>query len=340
MPQKKVICIGSMGKDIFFPLSLHKDHDEAQGDVPDHFSFSFGSKIHVEDRFSAPGGCASNVSVGLARLNVDVAISGFVGGDADGEWIVKELQADGVNTKNVISMRNAKTDLSVVLVDDRVGERVILVNRDVGEQYTLSEKVLRNHDWCFVGSLYGSAVSDNMRTLHHVLLKQNINLAYNPGGKNICDDGQIVLDLVHHARVVFVNKDEASQIIDLLDFPLEEQSVYDEKKIISLIRSHMIHKNAIIVLTDGRKGAWVGDGVHVLHTDTIDKHTKDTTGAGDAFASGFLAGLLYDHDLTSCVQWGSANSDAVIDHYGAQEGLLGYDIIEERLKDFPVKQIK
>ncbi len=329
-----------MGKDIFFPLSSCDASDVAQEVISSHFVFPFGSKIHVEDRFSAPGGCASNVSVGLARLDIDASISGFVGDDADGKWIVRELQTDHVNIKNVVSITNAKTDLSVVLVDENVGERVILVNRDVGEQYALSENIFNGYEWCFVGSLYGHAISENMRTLHHVLMKQKVNLVYNPGGKNIRDDAQVVLDLVHHAQVVFVNKDEALQIIALLDFLLQEKETCDEAQIISLIRSHMMCDDAVVVLTDGTNGAWVGDGSCVYHTDTIDKQIKDTTGAGDAFASGFLASLLHGNDLKMCVQWGSANSDAVIDCYGAQEGLLKCDIIKERLKYFPVKQIK
>lgn len=333
--QQKVLCIGSMGKDVFFPLS--SSAVDVTSDGVRRFCFTCGDKIHVEDRFSALGGCACNVSIGLSRLGISAYAIGNVGEDDEGRWIMDVLHDEHVNRDRVRAVVGAKTDLSMILVDPQTGERTIFVNRDVGEDLILHKQDLEDAAWCFVGSLYGEHVHQNMRVLHESVGSSKIRLIYNPGGRNIMHDETIVLDLVHHSHVVFVNKDEAQSIVDkfTLSETLERRS--EEKYLLEILHKHMKDPNGIAVITDGRRGAWTyGENGEVLHTDTVDKVARDTTGAGDAFASGFIAGLLHGRTRRECMQWGSANSDAVIDFFGAQEGLLGYDIMEERSQRFDV----
>ncbi|MFZ1987050.1 MAG: carbohydrate kinase family protein, partial [Desulfatitalea sp.] len=101
--KQKVICVGSMGKDIFFPLdpTVLPHYAEHSTDDVRSFSFFYGDKVHIEDRYNALGGCACNVSVGLARLGIAVSACGNIGDDAEGMWISHELQKERVNTKRV-----------------------------------------------------------------------------------------------------------------------------------------------------------------------------------------------------------------------------------------------
>ena len=337
--RKKVICVGSMGKDIFFPLDPKKmQHDpDCVKEGSRYFHFLYGDKVHIEDRYNALGGCACNVSIGLARLGIDVAACGNIGDDAEGKWIVHELQKEHVNTKKIHVIDDVKTDLSVVLVDEIVGERTIFVNRDVGEKLLISDHDFQDVQWCYVSSLYGEHLRDNMRVLHHMVTQGHVMLAYNPGGNNIVHDADIVLDLIHHAMVVFVNRTEARDIIAHFDSISNEANEKEEFYLLHTLKRHMKRDDGIVVLTDGRNGAWAYAGGPVVHIETIDKDPHDTTGAGDAFASGFLGGVLYGKTLAQCMQWGGANSNSVIDHYGAQKGLLQYDIIEEQARFFVVQ---
>lgn len=341
IPQKKVLCIGSMGKDIFFPVTsgVVVNSEKEQGEVK-QFCFRYGGKVHVEDRFSALGGCACNVSIGLARLGIDVSVFGNIGDDHDGEWIRKTLDSERVNTKKINVVQKGNTDISVIIVDANAGERTIFVNRDVGEKLVIKESDVSEFDWCFVGSLYGEKIKSNMQVIHNILSSTKLKLAYNPGGKNIAQDEDVVLDLIHHASIVFVNKSEAREIVSKFDLPYTEEDLSDEQYLLETLKEHMQDDEGIVVVTDGRLGAWVYDGENTYHTNTIDKPVHDATGAGDAFASGFFAAILYKLSLDKCIVWGSVNSDSVIDYYGAQKGLQTCGIIQDRTELFVVENKK
>ncbi len=339
--KQKVICIGSTGKDIFLPVSLGTviDSDE-KSNLEKKFCFDYGGKVHVEDRFTTLGGCACNISVGLARLDIDVSALGNVGDDSDSKWITTTLADEGVDVKKVQSIDTKNTDLSVIIVDTNTGERTIFVNRDVGEKLKISSTDINGFDWCFVGSLYGDSINDNMKVIHEALSKKNIKLAYNPGGKNIAQDEGVVLDLLHHANIVFVNKSEARKIVAKFDLSYNKDDLVDEEYLLTIIREHMQVDDGIVILTDGRRGAWVYSDESVYHTEVIDKLVHDATGAGDAFASGVFAGVLHDLPIEQCIGWGSVNSDAVIDYYGAQKGLKNITEIKEKINLFEVENKK
>lgn len=320
-----VLCVGSMGKDLFLPLRTEQSAPRAA-----RLCFMLGDKVHIHDRYTAPGGCACNVSVGLARLGVRAAALGIIGDDADGAWIVRQLRDNGVDTDGVSARRDANTDLSVIIVDAQSGDRTIFVNRDVGEHLTLASEHIVGVPWCFAGSLYGENVASNMAALRDAALSGRTRLAYNPGMYNIDEQPDRVVQLLRVATGVFVNKSEAAKIAaigagDDVAVPT------DEAALIAALLAKMTSPEAFVVMTDGTRGAWTNDAKGAtLHVAASGKAARDTTGAGDAFASGFLAALLRGNDRAQCMQWGAANSDGVIEYYGAQKGLLTYDIMERR----------
>ncbi len=339
--KSRVLCIGSMGKDIFLPVTSGAvvDSDMEQSKVK-QFCFRYGGKIHVKDRFNAPGGCACNVSIGLSRLGIDVSSLGNIGDDYDGEWIRKILDSEHVNTRKINVKQGKNSDISVVVVDANEGERTIFVNRDVGEELIIKKQDLDDFDWCFVGSLYGENIRDNVQIIHDKLLNTKLKLVYNPGGKNIKQDVDIVLDLIHHANIIFVNKSEAREIVSKFNLSYTKEEFSDERYLLTILREHMQNDNGIVVVTDGRRGAWVCDGKNMYHTKTINKPVCDATGAGDAFASGFFAAVLYRLPLKKCIVWGSINGDSVVDYYGAQKGLQTCGTIQDRMGLFVVENKK
>jgi len=87
----------------------------------------------------------------------------------------------------------------------------------------------------------------------------------------------------------------------------------------------------IAVMTDGVKGVFVSNGKSIFRAGIFrEKEILDRTGAGDAFGSGFVAGLLiHKEDIRKALLVASANATSVVEHIGAQKGILK----REELKD-------
>ncbi len=94
----------------------------------------------------------------------------------------------------------------------------------------------------------------------------------------------------------------------------------------------------IVVLTDGKKGAYYRDesgSLWFMPPYPDPKPPYERTGAGDAFSSTFTAALALGMSLEEAVRWGPINSMSVVQYVGAQEGLLSRVKLEEYLKSAP-----
>ena len=113
-------------------------------------------------------------------------------------------------------------------------------------------------------------------------------------------------DLVEqHIDVVFANEDEICSLYQADTFDDALQHVRGHCKVAALTRSE---KGSVII---------AGDEIHVIDAEPVD-HVVDTTGAGDAFAAGFLYGLTQDKPLDECGRLGGIASAEVISHFGAR----------------------
>ena len=90
--------------------------------------------------------------------------------------------------------------------------------------------------------------------------------------------------------------------------------------------------DGIVAMTDGHKGVMVSDG-HYVYKAGIFKEKKliDRTGAGDAFGSAFIAGLMQkNNDINYALRLASANATSVVEFVGSQTGILRKKDIEQK----------
>jgi sugar/nucleoside kinase (ribokinase family) len=80
----------------------------------------------------------------------------------------------------------------------------------------------------------------------------------------------------------------------------------------------------IVVITDGHNGAhcYSTYDEHIYSAKPGKVHVVETTGAGDAFASGFVAGIIYDKDISFSLKLGMINAESLISGLGAKTKLL------------------
>ncbi len=336
----EIICIGSSSKDIFFPVEGGVLFDTPEDLTSQKkMAFELGAKFQAKEIFEAPGGCSANVSQGLARLGVKVACYTKIGKDTTGKWIKNELKKEGVDIKLVQIDKKCKSDLSAIIVDKKSKEHLVFFNRDANQKLDLNVKKLVRTKRIFISALNGDW-EKHFDDILAVSQKNNIKIIFNPGQRNIQDNPRKIIEMIENSEILVLNKDEAIEILEntIPEMDSEIKKLNDEKYLIKKLKKY---GPKIVVLTDGKNGGWVSNKKSILFIkpEISNDEIVDTLGAGDAFSSGFLAGIISNESIENSLRWGVANSLSVIKHYGAKEGLLKKNKIENKIENIKITEL-
>ncbi len=333
----KVICFGSAGRDIFFPTSEGKIIETPEDMLSQKkIAFELGAKIRIKERHESLGGCAANVAVGLARLGLNASCASSVGDDSIGEWVKKELEKNLVDVTLLSIEEGRKSDFSAIIVDESSAERVIFTNKNSSGKLELDNLKTADAEWFFISDIYGKW-EDQMEAIFEVAREKNVRVAFNPREAGIREDAPEIIEAIGLCEIVFVNKDEAIEIVTNMDNEANPENVTQEKFLLEKLKSL---EPKIVVLTDGVRGAWVSDGEHIFHAEAQKVPAVDSTGAGDSFTSAFLAAYIKGQSPSECLQWGIANSGSEVQKYGAIDGLLSENEMQVAVKEVAVKEVE
>lgn len=332
----KVLCIGSATKDIFF-VTNEGVAIETPNDILSQkkIAFELGAKYQIGQRHETPGGCVVNVGCGLVKLGEKADCYAGIGEDDCGEWIKKNIAKEGIGVDDIIVVKNTLSDLSAIVVDSESGERIIFSNHDACKKFSVEKDKLNNHEWIFVGDLSGDW-RENLKTILEKIEQNPIKIAFNPRQQMIHDGMEDVSVIIARTDILFMNKDEALETVVNMQGNFSKEELDNECFLLKKIKEL---KAEIIVITDGIRGAWGFDGKQILHVDALVRKAVDTTGAGDAFASGFLAAHLKGKDIGEALQWGIINSSNSVTEYGGQKGLLTQEKIEEFVSKVNIEKL-
>ena len=330
----KILTIGSICLDIFFPTD-----EGAVIETPNELlsqkkiAFELGAKFAVARRYESMGGNSVNVAVGLAGLGEDVSAYTTIGSDSAGQWIMSQLEKTGVGIECVKKENDCMSDLSAIVVDDKSGERIIFSSHGANEKMVFSGENIESPHWFFIGDLSGDWQNNIDRIIDVARIKKSL-IAFNPRQKTIHDDVKKIFETVSKCELLFVNKDEAIEIVAGCGDITVKELLENEEYLVKVL--HRIGAKTV-ALTDGLRGAWGYDGRQLLHAGAVPQKALDSTGAGDAFTSGFLAAHIKRNDLQTCLKWGIANSSNSVTEFGGQAGLLDEKEIIEMAKKVQVK---
>ncbi len=293
-----VITIGTATQDIFYPLPS------------DAFKFEKGAKAEVGAPFCSVGGGAVNAAVTFSRQGFKTAALFRTGADGAGESIVREIEKEGIAAW-VHTAHGEATGQSAILLYPS-GERTVLAHRGAADSMPLKEVPFAKlkAKWVYIAPANISAPVIEAIIDH--CYAQGILVALNPSAAYSADRGALLRPLLSKIKVLITNREEAGIITGIS--PVKEKDIF----------THLDELvDGICVMTDGPRGAWVSDGSHIYATETFaDKNLVSRTGAGDAFGSGFVAGLVRKEDIAYAIRLASANATAVTEHLGAHVGVL------------------
>jgi sugar/nucleoside kinase (ribokinase family) len=148
----------------------------------------------------------------------------------------------------------------------------------------------------------------------------DVKLAFNPGTIQLEKRGKLFMDALEKTDYLFVNKQEAQEILYGKELTLIKENDNQMKKLLYGLKG-LGAKN--IIVTDGDNGSFVQTenneffNLGIMTTEVVEK-----TGAGDAYTAGFLAALLNGQPVGEAMRWGTLDAASVVQRIGAEEGLL------------------
>jgi len=305
-----VITFGSASQDIFvLPkhiTALKYEKSLQQKEV----CFPFGSKIDVQDILFHSGGGGTNTAATFALQGFKVAYCGVTGSDMFGLQIAKELKKRNIST-SLLAMTTKKATNQSIIIANQNQDSTILAYRgasDMMDKSRIPWAKLKTA-WLYLAPLSG-LLCDNFEDLVSFAKEHKVKVAANPGLAQL--SLARFADIALNIDILFLNEEEASFLTKI---PREQQDAIF-KKIDAMCPG-------IAVMTRGAEGVMVSDGTHLYSAKPhMDREIVETTGAGDAFASGFVSEYMRTQDIGKSIQLGMANSAGCLGHIGAKPGLL------------------
>lgn len=319
-----IITFGSGIWDIFlewetsFLLKIDRNNNHKK-----EICFPLGSKLNTDNIYFSLGGGGINTALTFANQGFDVAFCGMIGKDLQGEEILKELKKNRINQDMVFQTEKAKTDHStILLIKDQ--DRTILTYRGASQLLKISDidfKTIKKTKWIYLAPLSKQLFSLFV-PLVDFAFDNNIKVAVNPGMDQLKLSKELLRKTLKKIDVLILNKEEAA-ILTNRNYQNEEEILNELKTL----------NNKIKIMTKGSEGLIVLDDKNIYSAAVLNDRVIETTGAGDAFASGFLSVYIKNNnDIEKAIQFGSANATACLKKYGAQEGLLKMNEKYENIK--------
>ena len=324
-----IVTFGSASRDLFIRSKEFKTLKGDNFSTGQGVCFNLGSKIYLDDMFFATGGGGTNTAATFSGQGFKTAYVGRVGKDNGGKAIKEELEK--MKIKGLVFEDNKRKTAYSVIISVSQKERTILVYN--GACHFLQTKDVPFNQlkskWFYIAGLSGESAKTLMPIIGFAK-RNKIKVAINPGGAQLNLGLSGLKNVLDAVDVLLLNQEEGAELAGL---PFEKESDIF-KKLDKYVRG-------IVIMTKGPEGVVVSDGKYVYKAGTFkEKKYIDRTGAGDAFGSGFVSGLMRTGKIEEAIRLGTANGTAVVEEMGAKNGLLTKSRFEKESRWKNLKIVK
>ena len=337
-----VVTIGSATLDVFIESDSANIVSVSSKDKrSDFMSFPYGSKVEIDDFSRSLGGGGINTAMNFAHLGFKTSTIVKLGTDEISPVVCEKLKESNIDTSNIIKAKEGLTGFSIILVSFQ-GDRTVLAHRGVNsniKEKDIEFDKLKNTKWLYIAPLAGD--SNKMLDKLAVYAKENnIKLSINAGTTAIKKGEKYFSKIIETADILVLNKEEASLLTKISVRPDTTNEKFSKEfihpDIIQMLKILRGKNQVNVVITDGKAGVYAYDGNNLYKAPEFPAVVRSTLGAGDAFSSTFTAAMeKYNMDIKKALECASVNAAAVVEVFGAQEGFLTFDEIEQKLKTAP-----
>lgn len=317
-----ILAIGDIFTDAFITLGDDAAKVIKEGDT-EWLAVPFGRKPPYErvDIVKSVGP-SPNVAVSIARLGYRAGLMAWIGGDETGKEALAHLEGEHVDTTSMVTEEDKATSYWYVLVYK--ADRTMLVK---SEKYRYEWRdPITKPDWIYLAYLGEDSWPLHEGLLDYLERNPEIKLALQPGTFQFKWGAEKMAGLYRRSSIVLMNREEA---MDVTGLP------YDSVK--NLAQGLHDLGPEIVVITDGPNGSYASENGRVLtipnYPDPVPP--RERTGAGDAFSSTFVAAIAAGESVETALTWGPINSMNVVQHTGAQKGLLTREELQKYLAEAP-----
>lgn len=303
-----IITIGSAVVDVFVDTGVPR-----KGNM---MKYKGGDKILIENLRFTTGGGGTNAGVCFSKMGLKTGFIGKVGNEHNSEVILKELNEEKVKFLGGIGEEH--TGYSLVF-GGKGKNRTIFTYRGINNDLVMKDVKSLNTKWFYFSSMMGKSF-ETQKKISLIAERKEIKVAYNPSCYQAEKGINYLMPVLKRTDVLILNKEEAGYLAG------------NGKNKLMFLRSK-IKKNGmgIVCITDGKNGAECFDGTYKYKVITHNINVVDNTGAGDAFGSGFVAGLIRSKgNVEFALKVGLANSESVIQQHGAKNGLLSWGVASKK----------
>jgi sugar/nucleoside kinase (ribokinase family) len=307
---KKILGIGNALVDVMTPIN--------DDQILDKFSLPKGSMQLVDAHKSAQiktqtnnfkktfssGGSAANTIHGLAMMGVATGFIGSIGKDDAGDVFEKDMKQAGVNT--MLFRRDSATGTAVALIS-KDSERTFATHLGAAlelDAADLNPLLFDNYDILY---LEGYLINNMplVETACKIAKKKGMTIALDLASYNVVEANLPGFKKIagNYVDIIFANEEEARAFTGLLPEKALEQ---------------LSENSQIAIVKIGPEGSWLKKGEQIIKIGSLPVKCKDTTGAGDLYASGFLYGHANNLDLEKCGLLGALLAGNVISFVGAK----------------------
>ena len=287
----RILCVGNIMVDVIAQL---------KGEI--HFGGDTRASISTHG-----GGAAANVATWLSHIGSDVHLTARVGADAYGSTILAELNSFGVEHKSLIVEGATGTVIILVSPD---GERTMFPDWACNSSMDVSDLP---EELIFRLALFsGYPLIDPQSRASATAMLAALRSA---GIPIICDPGTV--GALKEVEMTEIHSWFTS--MDGLIMNEEEALFLTETEMLSDALEKLMEIVPLAIVKQGSAGAvGVLRGEKAVQVDALSSTVVDTTGAGDAFAAGFLHSWAQGLDLRSSLEKGAETAAIAVATVGAR----------------------
>lgn len=258
------------------------------------------------------GGCASNAGYALNKLGISTGLMGKVGIDGFGDFIVNYMKNAGLDIRGIKRTSSSNTSATMVMVSadgertffHYLGANAELCYDDIDFNIIKEAKILHIAGAFLMPSFDGKPTAKVLEQARKFGIITSLDTAWDSKGNWM----KLLEPCLQHLDI-FMPSIEEARMITGKETPSE------------IAESLLSYGIGTVALKMGERGSYTRTRDWELYLPIYKVNTVDATGAGDAFAAGFLAGISKGWDHRKAAKLANAVGACCVTAIGATAGI-------------------